>query len=64
MLSEHLFFKIFLHGGIPPDPLVEVYYACLSVLCTLSVTFHQIMHLSKFCPTYPPASNVGEYEGI
>ena len=23
-----------------------------------------IMHLSKFCPTYAPSGNVGEYEGI
>ena len=23
-----------------------------------------VMHLSKCCPTYPHASNVGEYEGV
>ena len=25
---------------------------------------NRVMYLSKFCPTYPHAGNLGEYEGI
>ena len=33
-------------------------------LYMLKLQYALIMHLSKFCPTYPHAGNVGEYEGI
>ena len=37
---------------------------CAPIFNSLELFLPNIMHLSKFCPTYPHAGNVGEYEGI